>query len=79
METGHDRIGSDGEQHGAATLCARHQCVVYDIHPESVQVLVKEGAVGATSLDDFAQKVIAAAMLGWNEWRLNSELKNARS
>ena len=23
--------------------------------------------------------LIAAAMLGWNEWRLNSEPKNARS
>lgn len=72
-------LGRMGNNMVRRLLRARHQCVVYDIHPESVQVLVKEGAVGATSLDDFAQKVIAAAMLGWNEWRLNSELKNARS
>jgi 6-phosphogluconate dehydrogenase len=36
---------------------AGHQCVVYDLHPEAVQTLVKEGAVGATSLEDFAHNL----------------------
>jgi 6-phosphogluconate dehydrogenase len=34
-----------------------HQCVVYDRNVENVQALVKEGAVGASSLDDFAAKL----------------------
>ncbi|MGI8826507.1 MAG: phosphogluconate dehydrogenase (NAD(+)-dependent, decarboxylating) [Chloroflexota bacterium] len=36
---------------------AGHQCVVYDVSPESVQALEKEGAAGSTSLEDFAQKL----------------------
>jgi len=36
---------------------AGHQCVVYDIHPEPVDVLGKEGAVGTKSLGDFAKKL----------------------
>jgi len=34
-----------------------HQCVAYDIHPEAVQSLAKEGAVGANSLEDFVKKL----------------------
>ncbi len=34
-----------------------HQCVVYDVHPEAVAALVKEGAVGATSAADFMKKL----------------------
>jgi 6-phosphogluconate dehydrogenase len=34
-----------------------HQCVVYDVHAEAVQGLVKEGAIGASSLDDFVKKL----------------------
>jgi 6-phosphogluconate dehydrogenase len=36
---------------------AGHQCVVYDVQAEAVQALAKEGAVGATSLEDFAKKL----------------------
>jgi 6-phosphogluconate dehydrogenase len=36
---------------------ADHQCVVYNRHPEPVDVLVKEGAIGAKSLDEFANKL----------------------
>jgi 6-phosphogluconate dehydrogenase len=36
---------------------ANHNCVVYDIQPEVVQALVNEGAVGATSLREFVQKL----------------------
>ncbi len=38
-------------------LRAGHQCVVYDRLQDAVQALAKEGAVGATSLEDFAQKL----------------------
>ena len=33
------------------------QCVVYDLETEAVDVLVKEGAIGARSLEDFAEKL----------------------
>jgi len=34
-----------------------HQCVVYDRTPATVQQLAGEGATGATTLDDFVQKL----------------------
>jgi 6-phosphogluconate dehydrogenase len=40
-------------------LKAGHQCVVFNRSPEPVQALAKEGAVGATSLDDFIKKLDA--------------------
>ncbi|HEY5954125.1 MAG TPA: decarboxylating 6-phosphogluconate dehydrogenase [Terrimicrobiaceae bacterium] len=34
-----------------------HQCVVYDANPEAVKQLAAEGAIGASSLEDFASKL----------------------
>jgi 6-phosphogluconate dehydrogenase len=34
-----------------------HSCVVFDVDPEAVKALVKEGATGATSVADFVQKL----------------------
>src|SRR5690349_12685216 len=34
-----------------------HQCVVFDVSPDAVKELAKEGAIGATSLDDFVAKL----------------------
>ncbi len=34
-----------------------HTCVVYDTHPDAVADLVKEGAVGASTLEEFASKL----------------------
>jgi 6-phosphogluconate dehydrogenase len=34
-----------------------HQCVVYDVNPASVKELASAGAIGASSLDDFAAKL----------------------
>ena len=34
-----------------------HQCVVYDVSPDSVQDLVGEGASGATTLEEFVDKL----------------------
>jgi len=39
-------------------LRAGHACVVYDMHPEAVQSLVKEGAWGATSFRDFVGQLM---------------------
>jgi len=34
-----------------------HECVVFDVHPEAVQELAKEGAIASSSLDDFVAKL----------------------
>jgi 6-phosphogluconate dehydrogenase len=34
-----------------------HECVVYDVSPDSVATLVAEGAVGSSSMEDFASKL----------------------
>ncbi len=34
-----------------------HRCVVYDVNPKAVEALAQEGAVGASSLADLAQKL----------------------
>jgi 6-phosphogluconate dehydrogenase len=34
-----------------------HECVVYDVAPEAVRALAREGAVGAASLDDLAARL----------------------
>jgi len=34
-----------------------HECVVFDVSPDAVKALAGEGAVGATSMQDFVQKL----------------------
>ena len=34
-----------------------HECVVYDVNPDTVRQLSQEGAVGSTSLEDFVAKL----------------------
>ena len=46
MELGMIGLGRMGTNMVRRLQKAGHQCVVYDIHPESVDALVKEGAVG---------------------------------
>ncbi len=41
-----------------------HECVVFDVNPDSVTELEGEGAVGATSLADFASK-LATPRAAW--------------
>jgi 6-phosphogluconate dehydrogenase len=36
-----------------------HECVVFDVNPDSVKQLESEGAIGATSLEDFVAKLRA--------------------
>jgi 6-phosphogluconate dehydrogenase len=57
MELGMIGLGRMGTNMVRRLLRAGHQCVVYDLQPEAVQALVKEGAVGTTSLEAFANKL----------------------
>jgi 6-phosphogluconate dehydrogenase len=57
MQLGMIGLGRMGTNMVRRLLKAGHQCVVFDIHSEAVQTLVHEGAVGTTSLEDFAKKL----------------------
>ncbi len=57
MELGMIGLGRMGTNMVRRLLRVGHQCVVYDLQPETIQALVKEGAVGTTSLEDFAKKL----------------------
>ena len=57
MELGMIGLGRMGTNMMRRLMRFGHRCVVYDLHPEAVRVLVKEGAVGTTSLEDFAHKL----------------------
>jgi len=59
MELGMIGLGRMGTNMVRRLLQAGHHCVVYDLHSESVKALVKEGALGANSLEDFASKLKA--------------------
>src|SRR5262245_17203484 len=57
MQLGMVGLGRMGANMVQRLIRAGHQGVVYDVHPETVQALVKEGAVGATSLEDLVSKL----------------------
>ena len=57
MELGMIGLGRMGTNMVRRLLRAGHQCAVYDVQPEAVQALAQEGAVGTTSLEDFANKL----------------------
>jgi len=57
MEIGMIGLGRMGTNMVRRLLKAGHQCVVYDIHPQAVQALANGKALGATSLEEFAQKL----------------------
>jgi 6-phosphogluconate dehydrogenase len=57
MELGMIGLGRMGTNMVRRLRHAGHQCVVYDLDAKAVDALVKEGAVGATSLEDFAEKL----------------------
>jgi 6-phosphogluconate dehydrogenase len=57
MQLGMIGLGRMGTNMVRRLMRAGHQCVVYDLKPETVQALAKEGAVGTTSLEDFADKL----------------------
>src|ERR1700728_1955757 len=57
MELGMIGLGRMGMNMVRRLMRAGHQCVVYDVHSETVQSLAKVGAVGANSLEDFVKKL----------------------
>jgi 6-phosphogluconate dehydrogenase len=57
MELGMIGLGRMGNNMVRRLMRAGHQCVVYDRQAATVQALAKEGAVGATSLEEFAKKL----------------------
>jgi len=57
MQLGMIGLGRMGSNMVQRLMKAGHECVVYDIHAEAVQALVQEGATGATTLQEFVQKL----------------------
>ena len=57
MELGMIGLGRMGMNMVLRLMRAGHQCIVYDIHPEAVQSLAKQGAVGTDSIEDFVKKL----------------------
>jgi 6-phosphogluconate dehydrogenase len=57
MQMGMIGLGRMGANMVRRLLRAGHQCVVFDVSPKAVAELAKEGAIGASSLEDFAAKL----------------------
>jgi 6-phosphogluconate dehydrogenase len=57
MQLGMIGLGRMGANMVRRLLRGGHQCVVYDAHPAAAQGLATEGAVAASSLDDFVGKL----------------------
>jgi 6-phosphogluconate dehydrogenase len=57
MEIGMIGLGRMGSNMVQRLMRAGHRCVVYDLHQEAVAAIVKDGAIGTTSLEDFAGKL----------------------
>ena len=59
MQLGMIGLGRMGANMVRRLMKAGHQCVVYDVNPQSVAALVAEGAVGASDYADFLGKLAA--------------------
>ncbi|MEO6812138.1 MAG: phosphogluconate dehydrogenase (NAD(+)-dependent, decarboxylating) [Isosphaeraceae bacterium] len=57
MQLGMIGLGRMGANMVRRLLKGGHECVVFDVNPENVKTLEGEGAVGASSLDDFVAKL----------------------
>jgi 6-phosphogluconate dehydrogenase len=57
MEIGMVGLGRMGSNMVMRLMKAGHKCIVYDIHTPAVEKLVREGAIGSKSLEDFVQKL----------------------
>jgi 6-phosphogluconate dehydrogenase len=57
MELGMIGLGRMGSKMVRRLMGAGHNCVVYDLHPGAVQAVAKDGAIGATSFEDFVSKL----------------------
>ena len=59
MQLGMIGLGRMGANMVRRLVRAGHECVVFDIFPDSVAKLAAEGAVGAASMEDFTAKLSA--------------------
>ncbi|GAT33795.1 6-phosphogluconate dehydrogenase [Terrimicrobium sacchariphilum] len=59
MQLGMIGLGRMGANMVRRLLKNGHECVVYDTNPDSVAALVAEGAIGTTSIEEFARKLKA--------------------
>jgi 6-phosphogluconate dehydrogenase len=57
MQLGMIGLGRMGSNMVRRLLRAGHQCVAFDLNADAVEALAKEGATGASSLDDFVKKL----------------------
>ncbi len=57
MQLGMIGLGRMGANMVRRLMRGDHQCVVYDVHPDAVKSLAGEGAVGATTLEEFVAKL----------------------
>jgi 6-phosphogluconate dehydrogenase len=57
MKIGMVGLGRMGANMVRRLMRGGHECVVFDLNPDSVNRLVSEGATGAASLDDFVGKL----------------------
>jgi 6-phosphogluconate dehydrogenase len=57
MQIGMVGLGRMGANMVRRLLRGGHQCVAFDVSPDAVKALTKEGAIGASSLDDFKAKL----------------------
>ena len=57
MQIGMMGLGRMGANMTRRLMKAGHKCVVYDVNPEAVAALVKEGATGCASLEDFVARL----------------------
>jgi 6-phosphogluconate dehydrogenase len=57
MQVGMVGLGRMGANMVRRLMRGGHQCVVFDVSSKAVEALAKEGATGASSLDDFAAKL----------------------
>ena len=57
MQMGMVGLGRMGANMVRRLIRGGHECVVFDVSADAVKELAKEGAIGASSLDDFAAKL----------------------
>ena len=57
MQLGMVGLGRMGANMVRRLMKAGHECVVFDVTPQSVQALADEGAIGASSMQDFVAKL----------------------
>src|SRR5690348_13485384 len=57
MQLGLIGLGRMGSNMVRRLMRDGHECVAYDVAPDAVRAIAREGAVGATSLDDFVARL----------------------